>query len=360
MRYLITGGAGFIGSHIADEIAARGDSALILDDFSTGREENVEHLGANGSASVFRGSVTDEEVVNALMEECDCCLHLASAVGVKLIVSRPLETLRRNVRGCDVVISAAAHHRKRLLYASTSEVYGKASAGALQEESDRVLGSPFKSRWSYAIAKSYGEALVHAYHREQGVEATAIRLFNTVGPRQRGAYGMVVPRLVRQALSGEDLTVYGDGSQSRCFLHVLDAVDAVLGLCDHEGAVGRVFNVGNPVPLTILELAKRIVERTRSSSRIVFVPYEEAYDDGFEELGRRKPDTTALRDLTGWRPMRTVEQALDDVIAFQQAELAMDAAHIRQNGTAFGDNGAMSRPHSRPAAVAPAATTAAS
>ena len=296
----------------------------MLDDFSTGQRANVEPICTRGAVELVEGSVTDADLVDALIERCDCCLHLASAVGVKLVVSYPLETLRRIVHGSDVVMSSAARHGTRVLFASTSEVYGKNSDGALHEDSDRVIGSAFKSRWSYAIAKSYGEALAYGYHHEHGAETTVVRLFNTIGPRQQGIYGMVVPRFVRQALLDEDVTVYGDGSQSRCFLHVHDAVDALLDLSARDGAIGRAFNIGNPVPITILALAERIIARTGSSSRISFVPYEEAYDDGFEELGKRRPDTSALEALTGWRPQRTLEQALDDVVAYQRAELAAE------------------------------------
>jgi UDP-glucose 4-epimerase len=323
VRYLITGGAGFIGSHLADRLVATGHDVVIVDDLSTGRLLNIEHLAANGTARFVEGSVTDAELVDGLIADCDCCLHLASAVGVKLVVSEPLETLRRIVHGTDVVISSAARHGTRVLFASTSEVYGKNSDGALHEDSDRILGSAFKSRWSYAIAKSYGEALAHGYHREYGADTIVFRLFNTIGPRQRGIYGMVVPRLVRQAISGEPVTVYGDGTQSRCFLHVHDAVAAILAIAGLESATGCSFNIGNPNPITILALAERIIERTGSSSRITFVPYEQAYDDGFEELGRRRPDTAAVEQLTGWRPTRTLDEALDDVIAYQRAELAM-------------------------------------
>jgi UDP-glucose 4-epimerase len=329
LQYLITGGAGFIGSHLADALVARGDSVTIVDDFSTGRFANVEQLAASGDAELVEGSVTDAGVVDELVRQCDCCLHLASAVGVKLVVAYPLETLRRIVHGTDNVISAAARHGKRVVFASTSEVYGKNSDGALSEDSDRVLGSAFKSRWSYAIAKSYGEAIAHGYHREHGADTTVVRLFNTIGPRQRGAYGMVVPRLVRQAITGADLTVYGDGTQSRCFLHVLDAVAALLAISEHDGASGRAFNIGNSEPITILGLATRILERVGTTSTIMFVPYEEAYEDGFEELGRRRPDTTALEQLTGWRPQRSLDDALDDVIAFQRMELAMEVATTR-------------------------------
>src|SRR5205807_2153574 len=205
------GGAGFIGSHLTDALVARGHRVTILDDLSTGRRENIENLVASEAVQLVEASVADALVVDELMQDCDRCLHLASAVGVKLVVAQPLDTLRTIVHGTDVVISAASRHDKRVLYASTSEVYGKASNGALNEESDRVLGSPFKSRWSYAIAKSYGEAIAHGYHRDRGAETMVVRLFNTIGPRQRGRYGMVVPRLVKQALAGEDLTVYGDG-----------------------------------------------------------------------------------------------------------------------------------------------------
>jgi UDP-glucose 4-epimerase len=332
MRYLITGGAGFIGSHLADELVARGDQVTILDDFSTGRRANVERIAAaGGPVKLVEGSVTDADLVHELIGECDICLHLASAVGVSLVLSQPLETLRRIVHGTDVVMSTAARADKRALFASTSEVYGKTSGEALHEDSDRVLGSAFKSRWSYAIAKSYGEAIAHGYHREYGADTIVVRLFNTIGPRQRGLYGMVVPRFVRQAIVGDDVTVFGDGSQSRCFLHVSDAVAAILGLATHEGATGRAFNIGNPDPIPILALAQRIVERVGSSSRITFIPYDQAYDEGFEELGRRKPDVTTLRELTGWAPQRTLDEALDDVINYQRAELAVEASS--RNGT---------------------------
>ena len=328
MRYLITGGAGFIGSHLADALVAREDRVTILDDFSTGQRANVEHLVANRAVRLVEGSVTEEDVVDELIADCDCCLHLASAVGVKLVVAQPLETLRRTVKGTDVVMDAAARHRKRLLFASTSEVYGKNSDGALHEESDRVLGSPFKSRWSYAIAKSYGEALVHGYHREHGADTAVVRLFNTIGARQRGAYGMVVPRLARQAIAGDDVTVYGDGTQTRCFLHVADAVEAIIALSQCREASGRAFNIGSPEPISILELAGRIISRTGSNARIRFVPYDDAYDEGFEELGRRQPDTTALKELLDWRPHLTLDDALDDVIAFLRAELAMEKTSL--------------------------------
>jgi UDP-glucose 4-epimerase len=321
---LITGGAGFIGSHLADALVSRGDDVLILDDFSTGRRANVEHLAASGSVDLIEGSVTDAPLVDEMTAKCDCCLHFASAVGVMLVVAKPLETLRRIVLGTDVVVSTAARHRKRLVFASTSEVYGK-NVGALHEDSDRVLGSAYKSRWSYAIAKSYGEAIAHGHHLEHGADTLVVRLFNTIGPRQLGRHGMVVPRFVRQAITREDVTVYGDGTQVRSFLHVSDAVAAVLALSEHDLATGHAFNVGNSEPITIYRLAQRIIERVGSSSQIRLVPYEEAYDDGFEELGRRTPDVTALQELTGWKPQRSLDEALDDVIGFERAELAVEA-----------------------------------
>jgi UDP-glucose 4-epimerase len=321
VRHLITGGAGFIGSHLTDALLMAGDEVVILDDFSTGRRENVEHLADSPAVELIEGSVLEPDLVDDVMRGVDACIHLASAVGVKLVVDEPLDSLQRNVRGCDIVISSATRHQRRLLFASTSEVYGKQSQEALNEDSDRVLGSTFKSRWGYAIAKSYGEALVHAHCRQGGARGTVVRLFNTIGPRQTGAYGMVVPRLVRQALSGSDLTVYGDGSQTRCFIHVLDTVRAIALVLEHELSIGRAINIGNDFEISILELAAQIIERTESDSRIVLVPYEDAYGQGFEELGRRKPDVTALKQLTGWSPQQTLYDAIDDVIAYERRSL---------------------------------------
>jgi UDP-glucose 4-epimerase len=333
MRYLLTGGAGFIGSHLADALVWRGHDVTILDDFSTGRRENIAHLDGLESVTVVEGSVTDAELVDELMARTDACVHLAAAVGVQLIVDNPLETLLRNVHGCDTVLSAGARHGVRMLYASTSEVYGKNTEGALSEDSDLTLGSPFKARWSYAIAKCFGEALAHGYHRDQGADIVAVRLFNTVGPRQTGAYGMVLPRFVRQAVAGEDVTVYGDGAQTRCFIHVLDTVQALVTLCEEPRATGSVFNIGNTVPISIFDLACRVIERAGSASRIAVVPYDQAYAPGFEELGRRHPDTRLLRELTGWAPIRTLDDAIDDVVAHERVlvaqppeRLAADAA----------------------------------
>jgi UDP-glucose 4-epimerase len=319
VRTLITGGAGFIGSHIADTLVARGDEVVILDDLSTGRRRNIEHLLDSDQVELVEGSVLDEGLVQELMATVDACFHLASAVGVKLVVGRPLASVLCSVRGADIVTGAAARHRKRLLFTSTSEIYGKNGTGELHEGSDRVLGSPTTARWSYSTAKAFGEILAYGYSREHGAEMVVARLFNSVGPRQTGAYGMVLPTLVRQALTGEDLTVYGNGTQSRCFTHVDDTVDALLLLIESDAAIGNAYNVGSPDEITIIELARLVLERSGSSSRVRLVPYEDAYPDGFEELGRRKPDCSALEQLTGWTPSRTVIDAVDDVIAHERA-----------------------------------------
>jgi UDP-glucose 4-epimerase len=317
-RYLITGGAGFIGSHLVDLLVARGDPVMILDDLSTGRLSNLERVLGSPAVEFVEGSTTDIRLVDQLMRTVDSCLHLASTVGVQLVVSEPLQCLMKNVRGTDAVLSAAARHRVRVLYTSTSEVYGKNSNGALTEDSDRILGSPFKSRWAYAIAKGFGESMAHGLSLEGACDIATVRLFNCVGPRQTGQYGMVLPRFVQQALNGEALTVYGNGSQMRCFAHVYDVTRAILLVLEHDGALGQVLNVGAETPITIMDLARRVIERTGTTSKVRLVPYEEAYDEGFEELGRRQPDTSALRELTDWNPTRTIDEVIDDVVAYEQ------------------------------------------
>lgn len=337
MEYLITGGAGFIGSHLTDALIARGDSAIVLDDLSTGSRENIADALASGQAEFVEGSVCDGKLVDECMERTDACFHLAAAVGVKLIVERSVESLSRSVRGTQIVTEGAHRFGRRLLFASTSEIYGKNGSDALAEDSDRVLGPPSIARWSYSTAKAFGEAISLGYHRERGADTVVTRLFNTVGPRQSGAYGMVLPCFVGQALTGEDLTVYGDGTQSRCFAHVDDTVRALIMLMDEEGARGRAFNVGRSSEITILELARTVIERTESSSGIRMVPYDEAYGEGFEELGRRRPDTSALEQMTGWKPTRGVEEAIDDIVTFERRRDER-AASARANG-----NGARAR-----------------
>lgn len=328
MRNVITGGAGFIGSHLADRLVASGHQVTIIDDLSTGRIDNIRHLVESGAVEFVEGSVCDPELVTGALAEADRCYHLASAVGVQLIVNSPLQSLQRNVHGMETVIDAAATTNTRLLIASTSEVYGKGSTGPLTESSDRVLGPTTKARWTYANAKSYGEMLAYAYHHELGAENIVVRFFNTVGARQTGVYGMVVPSFVRQALRGRDITVFGDGLQSRCFTHVDDSVEALLQLMEHDEAIGKPYNVGSPTEVTINELAEEVRRLSGSTSHIRHVPYDVAYGEGFEELGRRMPDTTAIEALTGWRPRHSIERAINDIIEFERnpAATALNAA----------------------------------
>jgi UDP-glucose 4-epimerase len=323
-RILITGGAGFIGSHIVDALLARGERVVVLDDLSTGTRRNLAHLDRDANADLVEGSTLDAKLVDALVRSTDATLHLASAVGVQLIVSSPLSSLLGNVRGTDNVFASAVRHGKRLLFTSTSEVYGKNSAGPLPEDADRILGSAFKSRWAYAMAKGFGEALAHGYYRDCRAEVIVARLFNTVGARQTAAYGMVLPRFVRQALAGDDLTVYGEGTQTRCFTHIADTVEALLLLLDREEAVGQLYNVGSQTEIPVIELARRVIAATGSDSRIRLIPYEHAYGEGFEELGRRRPETRAIRELTGWVPTRTIDDAIDDAILYEQARPATE------------------------------------
>ena len=319
-KYLITGGAGFIGSHLSESLLARGDHVVVLDNLSTGRLANLDLIGDNAGFRFIQGSILDELVVDGAVHECDVVVHLAAAVGVKLIVEQALRSFITNIRGSEVVLGAAHRYRRRVLVASTSEVYGKNNAGPLHETTDRILGPTSIERWSYSTAKAVDEILAFLYHRERGLPAVVARFFNTVGPRQSPAYGMVIPRLVRQALAGQPMTVYGDGQQSRTFCHVSDTVRAIEGLLDEEKADGEPFNVGGDREITMLQLAQLILDRTGSSSAIEMIPYEQAYGRGFEDMRRRVPDTTKLRDLTGWQTKRTLEDILDDVIAESRAE----------------------------------------
>jgi UDP-glucose 4-epimerase len=320
LAYLVTGGAGFIGSHLADALLARGDHVVALDNLSTGRLQNLDAAGNHPNFRFVQGSVLDELVVDDLVQGCDVVVHLAAAVGVKLIVEQPLRSLTTNIRGSEIVMGTAHRYRKKILVTSTSEIYGKNSSGPLPETADRILGSPAVSRWAYSTAKAVDEILAYAYHKERGLPTVVVRLFNTVGPRQSPAYGMVVPRLVRQALGGEPITVFGDGMQTRCFCHVTDVVEALLGLLDHPDAVGDVFNVGSNEEISIVDLARRIVERAGSTSTIYLIPYEEAYEAGFEDMRRRVPDTGKLHALTGWQPTRTLGDILAETLAEATAE----------------------------------------
>jgi UDP-glucose 4-epimerase len=317
--YLITGGAGFIGSHLAEALLDRGESVVALDNLATGDLRNLERLGDRPQLRFVQGSVLDEVLVDELVHECDVVVHLAAAVGVKLIVDQPLRSFSTNIAGSEIVIGAAHRYRRKILVTSTSEVYGKNPDVPLVETADRVLGNPTVARWAYSTAKAVDEILCYTYHRERGLPTIVARLFNTVGPGQSAAYGMVIPRLVAQAIRNEPLTVYGDGSQTRCFCHVRDVVDALVKLLDSPGAIGSVFNVGSQEEVSVLELAQRVIAQAGSRSEIKLVPYEEAYAAGFEDMMRRVPDTTRIRTLTGWSPRRRLNTILEETIAVARA-----------------------------------------
>ena len=314
MKALVTGGAGFIGSHLAEALLQRGDEVTILDNLSTGRYENVAHLDGHAGFQVVVGTILNESLVDKLVERCDVVFHLAAAVGVELIIKKPLESLMTNIRGSEIVFEMAHRYRKKVLITSTSEIYGKNINGPLREDTDRVLGSPLKSRWSYSTSKAVDEILAHVYWKEKGVPTIIVRLFNTVGPRQSGAYGMVIPRFVGQALAGKPLLVHGTGKQSRCFLHVRDVVDAMQKLIDHPAAVGEVFNLGSQEEITIDALARRVIKLTNSPSRIEFLPYEQAYEEGFEDMPRRVPDITKVQQLIRFRPTMNLDETIASVI----------------------------------------------
>ena len=308
---LITGGAGFIGSHLADKLLSLRHRVLVIDDLSTGRRGNIEHLLAHPNFHFARASITNELVLDRLASEADIVVHLAAAVGVKLIVERPVHTIETNILGSEAVLRVAHRYGCRVLIASTSEVYGKGARIPFAESDDVLLGATDKCRWAYAASKMIDEFLGLAYHREHGLPVVVFRLFNTVGPRQTGHYGMVVPRLMRQAIRGEPLSVYGDGLQRRCFCDVTDVVDAILKLMEHPQSPGQVFNIGNPrEEISILELANRCKAIANTKSEIVLVPYAEAYAPGFEDMERRVPDPQRLQNLTGWTPKISLDSTL--------------------------------------------------
>ena len=320
-KYLITGGAGFIGSHLVDALVLSGHEVIILDDLSTGRHDNLRQHAGNHGVEFILGSILNEGLVDDAVRRADIVLHLAAAVGVNLIVERPLESLATNIRGSEIVLEKCHKYGRKVLITSTSEIYGKNTSDALSEEDDRILGSPLKTRWSYSEAKAIEEVLAHAYWRQKGLPTVIVRLFNTVGPRQVGHYGMVIPRLVDQALRGAPMTVFGDGSQTRCFCHVSDVVRALLALVETPEAEGQVFNVGSRDEISIAQLAQRIAEVTGSTSGIQYIPYEQAYEAGFEDMQRRRPDTHRIHALLGWEP----KLGLDDIIA----DVAGDLGHRR-------------------------------
>lgn len=316
MKALITGGAGFIGSHLAEELLHNGYEVAVLDDLSTGRLENVAHLKNDPHFSLIVGTILNESLMDKLVERCDCVFHLAAAVGVELIVKKPLESLTTNIKGSEIVLDMAYRYRKKILITSTSEIYGKNINGPLKEDDDRILGSPLKSRWSYSTAKAVDEMLAYVYWKEKSVPTVIVRLFNTVGPRQTGAYGMVIPRFIMQALENKPITVFGTGKQTRCFIHVRDVVQALIKLIDEPHAVGEVFNIGSQEEISIEQLAKEIIKLARSSSKIVYVPYAEAYEEGFEDMQRRVPDTEKIRKLVSFKATLTLPEILKDIIHY--------------------------------------------
>ncbi len=316
MRVLITGGAGFIGSHLADAYVARGDEVFILDDLSTGSIDNIQHLKGHPRFHYTIESVHHGPTVAELVDQCDVVFHLAAAVGVRLIVESPVRTIETNVHGTEVVLAKANKKKKKVLIASTSEVYGLSEQVPFREDGNLVLGPTSKGRWSYACSKAIDEFLALAYWRERKLPTVIVRLFNTVGPRQTGQYGMVVPTFIKQAITGRPITIYGDGRQSRCFTHVSDVVRALMALMDHPGAVGEVFNIGSSEEVSIHALASRVKSLTNSDSEIVTIPYEQAYGEGFEDMPRRVPDISKIERLIGYRPTKSLDEILKSVIDF--------------------------------------------
>jgi nucleoside-diphosphate-sugar epimerase len=324
LRVLITGGAGFIGSHLSDALLQRGDEVFVIDDLSTGSIENIRHLKDHPRFNYTIDDVNNQPLTAELVDQCDVVFHLAAAVGVKLIVESPVRTIETNVHSTEVVLSLANKKKKKVLIASTSEVYGLSNAVPFREDGNLVMGATKKGRWSYACSKAIDEFLALAYWREKKLPTVVVRLFNTVGPRQTGQYGMVIPTFVKQALAGRPITVYGDGKQSRCFCYVGDVIGALMKLMDNSKAVGEVFNVGSNQEITILDLAKRVKEVANSDSEIVFVPYDEAYEEGFEDMPRRVPDISKINDLVGFKPEMRLDGILKSVIDFHSGQAARD------------------------------------
>ncbi|MBI4550558.1 MAG: GDP-mannose 4,6-dehydratase [Candidatus Omnitrophica bacterium] len=323
MKVLITGGAGFIGSHLSEALLARGHEVTVLDNLSTGRLENIAALESHPKFHLVIGDILNEFLVDKLVERADWVFHLAAAVGVDLIVKDPLRSLMTNIKGSEIVLENVYRYHRKVLITSTSEIYGKNKNGPLKEEDDRILGSPLKSRWSYSTSKAVDEILAYVYWREKKVPTVIVRLFNTVGPRQTGHYGMVIPRFVEQALQGKDITVYGAGTQTRCFVYVKDVAEAMIRLMENQDAVGQVFNIGNgEEEISIKDLAERIIGMTASPSRIVYVPYDEAYEEGFEDMQRRVPDTSKAARYIGFKPTVNLDGILEMVISEFRKSLA--------------------------------------
>lgn len=315
MRYLVTGGAGFIGSHLVDALLARGDEVIALDDLSTGNHGNIsQHIG-NPKFEFLLGSILNADVVDDAVRRVDEVFHLAAAVGVNLIVDRPLESLATNIRGSEIVLEKAYKHGRPILVTSTSEIYGKNTSDSLGEDDDRILGSPLKTRWSYSEAKAIEEVLAYSYWKNKGLPTRIVRLFNTVGPRQVGMYGMVVPRFVESALLGKDVTIYGTGDQTRCFGHIEDIIKGLIMVADSPNTIGNVVNLGNTFEISINDLAQRIIDKTKSSSKITHIPYDEAYESGFEDMQRRVPNIERVEKLVGWKPEKNIDEIIEAVSA---------------------------------------------
>jgi UDP-glucose 4-epimerase len=312
MRVLITGGAGFIGSHLADHYVAKGDQVMILDNFSTGSQENIAHLA--GKVTIVDGDIRNVELVEKLTIDADLVLHMAAALGVNTILESPLESMSTNITGSEVVLSAAAKFSKRIIIASTSEIYGKNPKQPLNEADDRVVGAPQKIRWTYSDAKAIEEAMATALHTQSKLPVTTVRLFNTVGPRQSGRYGMVVPRFVQAALKNQALTIYGDGTQSRVFCHVEDAVQAIATIAATDATIGEVFNVGGSGEITIKALAETVISTIKSESVVTYTPYSDAYPAGFEDIQRRVPDISKIKQAIGWAPTKILEAIIKDIV----------------------------------------------
>jgi UDP-glucose 4-epimerase len=313
MRILVTGGAGFIGSHLCERLLSEGHEVTAIDNFSTGSAQNLQNLSTNRRFRLIEGSILDLNLLNPLIRDSDYVFHLAAAVGVFNIVKNPLASLLTNIRGTENVLEVANGTNTPVFLTSSSEVYGKNVSDSLKESDDRILGSPVTLRWSYSEAKAIDESLAYAYFVEKQLETRIVRFFNTVGPRQLGAYGMVVPRFVKAALSNEPITIYGDGNQTRCFAHVYDVVDAVIAIAFAKNTIGKVINVGNNFEISINDLAKKIITETRSKSEIVYVPYEEAYGDGFEDMERRVPNIDLIKELVDWKPQRDLSTMIADI-----------------------------------------------
>jgi UDP-glucose 4-epimerase len=321
---LVTGGAGFIGSHLSEELIREGNNVCAVDDLSTGRLENIKHLLNSKRFSLVNGSVLDRSLMKKLVGESDVIYHLAAAVGVKYIIENPLKAIQTNVHGTETVLELASERKQEVMIASSSEVYGKDGGVPYKEDGDRLMGATTTSRWSYACTKALDEFTALAYFRERGVPVVIVRLFNTCGPRQTGQYGMVIPRFVRNALLGKPIVVYGDGSQTRCFTYVGDAVRAVSTLMESDRAIGEVFNVGSIQEIEIRELARKVIELTGSSSRIEFISYKEAYGEGFEDMKRRVPDITKIRNLIGWYPEVDLDELLQMVAKYERAASGLE------------------------------------